>query len=417
MATPSSASVSTQAQQRDKYELPTYQPTRFPLSDKAIDALSSLGHGPEWATLEEQLRNLAQNLPGAAADINERMVDRRERERKRRRQEEADANTEDVDGLEESVNKMTQRMEVAMRKAIDSSKSIQQMRTALKEVNPRPATTSTQSSRRATQNVTQPGATAEDTVTSATQIFQARLTREMEMYEVKSHYMRYAKVPDFIQWKRLVHEAKYPTDQAPSLPPAETWFQDGGEGPAPGLALNGAGDDDDDDDIQISRANISTRCPLTLQEFDQPVKSAKCNHSYEKQAIVGLIRSQRPATRRGGGDSQAFTQEVECPCAGCHQKIGLDDLYKDLVLERKIRRIQRMKEIEEEQGGGHGNGDRGEGEEIASDSGDDVDVVASAPARRVKSEALSQRASVFDHQDKDEIEDEDEDEDEEMDGD
>ena len=101
-------------------------------------------------------------------------------------------------------------------------------------------------------------------------------------------------------------------------------------------------------------------------------------------------------------------QEVVCPVPGCVQVIAKDDLARNLLLERKIKRIQRMKEAEQDQMMA-GDGDTVEqGEEINSDSdsGEDIDTLTQQPSARIKRERLSQSVSRRNHEG-DEVEDED----------
>ena len=79
-------------------------------------------------------------------------------------------------------------------------------------------------------------------------------------------------------------------------------------------------DEEAEDDIAIARERISTRCPLTLREFDDPITSRKCPHTFEKSAIFGLIESIPPSNgRRGANSSNNASKQVNCPITGCHE--------------------------------------------------------------------------------------------------
>ena len=119
-------------------------------------------------------------------------------------------------------------------------------------------------------------------------------------------------------------------------------------------------DEDSDDDIAIQRATISIKCPLTLREFEDPLSSKKCGHSFEASAILEMLQTQRGS--------------IQCPCAGCRETLTKQDLFRDAVLLRKIKRIQRAKELEEEDAEA-GGGATQRNATLIEDDGDDVDAV------------------------------------------
>lgn len=133
---------------------------------------------------------------------------------------------------------------------------------------------------------------------------------------------RYATHNNYIGFKRIVHDALHPGEDAPPVPHADTWFPEyphatGSDDPTARNTRNrsGAGGgpsaDDSDDDIAIEREKTSLKCPITLLPFKDPVTSKKCPHSFEKEAILSMI-SQSGARvggiRRGEGE-----RAVKCP--------------------------------------------------------------------------------------------------------
>ena len=72
----------------------------------------------------------------------------------------------------------------------------------------------------------------------------------------------------------------------------------------------------------------SITCPITRKQMVQPVRSKKCNHSYEKAAIVQLIRNR---------------QRAHCPVAGCANFVTDGDLEPNEDLAFRIKRLQRKK--------------------------------------------------------------------------
>jgi hypothetical protein len=130
------------------------------------------------------------------------------------------------------------------------------------------------------------------------------------------------------------------------MPHQSEWFAEA-VAPPPGVTAGGSAggtQDDGDDDIAISRATISTKCPLTLVEFVTPLTSTKCPHSFESEAVLGMIR-------------QATNRTIQCPVTGCRESLREKDLQTDAVLVRKIKRIQQAKQMlddDDDDADGHG---------------------------------------------------------------
>lgn len=101
-------------------------------------------------------------------------------------------------------------------------------------------------------------------------------------------------------FKKIVHDAHYPEDSAPPMPHASTWFAnqpDDASGPMTRGAA-AAADTIEDDDLTVASERISTKCPITLLTMKDPVTSQKCHHSFEKTAILDMIRlSDEPVAR------------------------------------------------------------------------------------------------------------------------
>lgn len=203
----------------------------------------------------------------------------------------------------------------------------------------------------------------------------------------------------------MVHDSKFPGDDVPPLPHSSTWFEHmedtNARSGAPARTRNqnrGLSPAGSDDDIAIERERISLKCPLTLIPYVDPVTSTKCPHSFEREAIMDMIKSSPttiapPASRRG----QRRVHVVKCPV--CSIPLTADDLRPDPVLLRRVRRAQELQEREEEddhlEGDGRKQKDRSTGITLGSDveSDDDaMDVDAQPPSQRVKMEPLSQAA-------------------------
>lgn len=173
-----------------------------------------------------------------------------------------------------------------------------------------------------------------------------------------------------------MHDAKHPGDEIPPLPHSSTWFAhlEGNTSNRPQASTaarpttqqrpNRARQHDpeeeeeveDDDDIAIARERISLTCPLTLLPYQNPVTSSKCPHSFERQAIMDMIShstvtalaSTQPSSRGGvgGGNRSRRVKAVKCPV--CSVMLTAEDLRTDLVLLRRVKRMEDLKRRERE---------------------------------------------------------------------
>ena len=196
--------------------------------------------------------------------------------------------------------------------------------------------------------------------------FRKELATSTERYNGMSLGARYSENNDYIGFRQSVHDARH-GDEGPPLPHASTWFSGAngtagagsgkrsnqgasqqsssggrnerefnsdtassttlgkkdGTGRGNGHGRDEDGNDDDDDDIAIARERISTRCPLTLCDFVDPVTSRNCPHTFEKAAIMSLISSSTEPQGRGGGGGggggRNMPKQVKCPVPGCYE--------------------------------------------------------------------------------------------------
>lgn len=418
ISTPSRTQSGRPPSTQQSQALPDYVPPSAPLNQRGQDALAALLRTYPLEDIEKRLKEANDMLIQCAGDINERLTEEKSQHQKRkaraarqaREEGSSDApssphNKEEDERLEETrakVENMTKRMDKEIRKGIDGYAYCNGLSDALKSLARTADAASTQATQIASSAITMPGSTLPPAATPAppslTPALKAALEAHNERYTALPLSTRYASHNDYTSFKQTVHEMSFPVDagNVPALPHARTWFasEEGGAGPQPGVTnAHGANADDSDDDIAIDRENISTRCPITMAEFREPMKSAKCPHTFEKEAIVGLIRGTRPPT--GHGRRGAWTPTCECPVPGCGQQLTEKDVVHDAVLVRRIQRLQRARAraeaeaMDESQiGGGRG---RAGVEEIDSGSEEDVeDVEREAPAvsQRVKRERL-----------------------------
>lgn len=86
-----------------------------------------------------------------------------------------------------------------------------------------------------------------------------------------------------------------------------------------------------DEDIAVSQSQVNFTCPLTQVEMVNPVKNKKCNHYYDKEAILNLVKTKHSQRKK-----------CRCPVVGCgNSDVKETDLVLDQVLRRKIQSQKR----------------------------------------------------------------------------
>ncbi|KAK0249221.1 hypothetical protein LTS09_015588 [Friedmanniomyces endolithicus] len=347
--------------------LPEYEPPTFSLTPAAQRQIADLIRNPDLKRLEKHLDEAQSAVSTGAAEINDRLTQGRKTLAKRKRLD-GEARTEEgdddvvrgLDELQDKVTRMTDRMEESMRKMIDGKQNVQHIKDSLAKTSDDARLNATQAATQGprTQRRTRRGSASdnEDDEEEEVQpftptdpaggtqaqiapidVFKGKLDDAKTRYQSASLMARYAEYDDYINFKQMVHDAQHP-DNDVDVPHTRTWFPQEQEMPPPGVTKtrSGAQADDDDDDIAIFRATISTKCPVTLQPFQDPLSSKLCSHSFEATAILELLRT---SATRGS---------VQCPCTGCRETLTKKDLHRDPVLRRKLDRIRRAKELDEE---------------------------------------------------------------------
>ncbi|RMJ22800.1 hypothetical protein PHISP_06338, partial [Aspergillus sp. HF37] len=180
-------------------------------------------------------------------------------------------------------------------------------------------------------------------------------------WERLSFTERYASNNAYIGFYRVVHDAKHPGDEVPPLPHSSTWFahvedttapststttQRSPAASRPGKRRAREPSPAESDDVAIERERVSLKCPLTLLPFRDPVTSTKCPHSFEREAIEGML-AQSPLDRPvPGAGRRGRVRLVKCPV--CSLELTAEDLRSDAALLRKVRRMEAMTQREEE---------------------------------------------------------------------
>lgn len=362
---------SSRAADNGRAALPPYEAPQFSLTPSAQRALANLAHAHSLRKLDNHLSEAQAAVSTAAADINDRVHEAEINIKKRKAREEREgvegAGDEDaeksLDELREKVERMTQRMEESMRRLIDGQYGVQSIKESMgataefARVNASTQASTQGRSQRRRPNADdgdeedgdyedyEPTDPAAGTQAQRSLIdkFKKDIDNAKTRYQSHSLAARYSENNDYVSFKRVVHDAQH-RDDGVELPHKSEWFPEG-ERPAPGVttrrARADADDAESDDDIAVSKASVSTKCPLTLQEFKEPLTSTKCPHSFEKDAILGMIQQARPV--------QGQAKAVQCPVSGCSKMLTKADLQMDKVLVRKIRRLQEAARLEEEE--------------------------------------------------------------------
>ncbi|KAL7393691.1 hypothetical protein ABVT39_014518 [Epinephelus coioides] len=86
-----------------------------------------------------------------------------------------------------------------------------------------------------------------------------------------------------------------------------------------------------DEDIAVTQSQVNFTCPVTQVEMVNPMKNKKCNHHYDEEAILGLMKTRHSQKKK-----------CRCPVVGCgNTDVRQSDLVPDQMLRRKIQSHKR----------------------------------------------------------------------------
>ena len=332
------ATTSTLRQARGPIALPNYEPTSYPLNNNAQNALHDLQRNHKLESLKTRLQKANDHLTEAAADVNDRLHAKAVKQEKVKKRREAatsqgsnGVDDEEYDELKIATDDMTETLEQRVRNIIDAKAEVLNIETALKELdenatNNRGFIAPTQSTIGASQfrgsKRRRQGGGGENEDENETQkpsesagllgTLQRKIAEHTSEYQTSSLAQRYAAHNDYVGFKRIVHDARHPGDNAPPLPHASTWFpSEGGLTHDASFSRHGSTQIDDDDDLEVASERISTKCPLTLRVMKDPVQSTKCPHNFEKEAILEMINLSEVRDDEGRG--RAGKKAMKCP--------------------------------------------------------------------------------------------------------
>lgn len=90
--------------------------------------------------------------------------------------------------------------------------------------------------------------------------------------------------------------------------------------------------DDLDAEITVTQSQVNLSCPLTQVVMVNPVKNKKCNHNYDQEAILSLIKNRVKQKKT-----------CRCPVVGCaNLDVRPSDLVPDQLLKRRIQSQKRQ---------------------------------------------------------------------------
>ncbi|KAI0174230.1 zinc-finger of the MIZ type in Nse subunit-domain-containing protein [Pestalotiopsis sp. NC0098] len=353
--------------QQDKIQMPEYEPPSFALDTNARHALAELSRNTTdarryGAELEKSVRLLGESV----GEVNDRLQDRKETlaARLEKRKDSGDEEDEDtkalraaVDMLRQEAPGLTRRCDEGVRQVIDWMVEMEDARTAAANtvqeveqesigVETRAQAAQARANWRAQERERRIDSgqlndddeeeeeekdqdEEEDADNDVGERLKGPLKRLRENkarlqadYEGKTPYQRYGLNNDYIQFKKQWHEAAH-RDGKP-LPDASKWFSsrnhDSGEDEE---------EEEEDDDLIVAREKKDIRCPLSLVIMQEPFTSSKCNHTFEKTAIMEFLRSQPGRSTR-------------CPQTGCSKEVSIRDFSLDHSMLRQIKRAQRQ---------------------------------------------------------------------------
>lgn len=361
--TRSRPSASAARQSRVPTELPDYQPPAHPLNLSAQQAIRDLPRSHKLDALKSRLKAANNHLTESAAEINDHFQERNAQNEKRKARRAAamssQESNEDVerefDEMRAATDEMTGRLERGVRMVIDAGEEVKVVEQALRELDTnitagRGVLAPTQSTLGASQfrqnqrqGIEDDENEAENVGPGAVEALKQKIAENRAAYKHSNMTARYASHNNYIGFKKIVHDAQYPGEEAPPMPHASTWFGEGDGAQSSSNSGPGATQPDEDDDLVMASERISVKCPITLTEMKDPVSSTKCPHNYERQAFLEMVKSSGLRIN-GDGRRNNGTKFMRCPVTGCDVVSTSSNIKSSrmLLILRSIRNLLRM---------------------------------------------------------------------------
>jgi hypothetical protein len=379
----------------------------LPLSGTAQAALSqALQNHAKSTKLSERLAFAIKQITETTGDVNESAYEKRIRYDKasaRRRANEEDSDEEERvahSAFQGKVQTLTKKMDMSIRSVIDDQiwledfpEAMQTVMTAtdgqstqqqeLDNQSPTPIQSTRQTQGERDEDQSQLGNDNEDpehssvdllnpsrskSIVTPHTLLQSRLQKQSRDWHSKSLTERYTPNNDYRGWKRIWYDANNPGESAPPMPDDSLWFaaEEGRENEISSQRAPHTGEDgDSESDVEISRETVRLRCPITLLPYQNPVTSVNCKHSYERHAILDMlrtssdhipfndqqlaeltqIRKRRDKEKREREMAEQQERQVKCP--ECNIPLRKGDLKPNPALQRRVQRQLAAKEREE----------------------------------------------------------------------
>ncbi|KAL2755633.1 hypothetical protein ACRALDRAFT_2053117 [Sodiomyces alcalophilus JCM 7366] len=373
-------------------DLPPYEPLSCALSDDAKRALHSLANSRDTRRYEEHIKRSIGMLGKNVAALNDRLGEReaelhtlsqKRTERGGDKSYRESQVEQSLSTLSREVEDLTTQSEQAVRDLIDRQIALEDDRAAatdmaryFESLPSRPVRRARPSDHAADaqDEGEEEGEEVPPPDRSILDVLEANRRAKAAEYASLTAHQRYALNNDYAAFKKLWHDSIFGDDGVP-LPDPSRWF-DGDGNPVAGQG-GGAGtkqqQDDSDEDLVIEGEVQSFTCPLSLEPLSEPFTSRKCNHTFQKAAIVEWFGTARHAAKT-------------CPQTGCSQSISLNDFYEDEVILRRVQRARKRREREE---AAEAEDDDVEGQVEIEDEDGDEDEKPRSTAPRVKRERPS----------------------------
>lgn len=85
-------------------------------------------------------------------------------------------------------------------------------------------------------------------------------------------------------------------------------------------------DEVEDEEISVAGGKISLKDPISLNYFQEPMKSRRCNHVYEREHILQALLSEYSGN--------------QCPVSGCSSRMNVQDLIPDELMTIRVKVYQ-----------------------------------------------------------------------------
>lgn len=419
-------------------ELPPYEPPSQPLNDAARRALAQISNNRGSRKFDDHLKKSTELIRDAVGATNDRawesyaLMQQRIQKLAQKGEDKAEADIEAeqyVEKLGENVSGVTRELEAALRDIIDYRVELEDEPVVLDMVrgelelqaqNWRPR----EAVKRRKKKESRPsaagipdeamdedgnaeeevgeeeedaeqsemrGADGNSAITGVNEVLQKVRESKTQDWTGMDMAERYATHNDYILFKRTLHDAQHPNDDA-TLPHASAWFDPDGR---PVLSKVGedadAAGEEEDDELQIAGEVRTFRCPLSLRMIDEPYSSSKCKHTFDKTAIADYLKDgqekQCPETGCNQVSRNRAPCHLQCELTWCKQMLRLSDFFLDKILLRKIKRQQLLDAQKEKEDFGDQDEDEVDG---------DGDTVVTGTATKVKTERRTRGRQIVD---------------------